>query len=263
MMQFYKHEAVVLVGGKRVECPPMAVTFTIDFDRTPDLNAASIGLYNLSEETENAVKKGGTVILDAGYEGDTGTVFAGRVDELDTTWQGADRVLWLEATDRMDAWFDMEVSMSFAEGTRASKVILALLGQFGLSAGGLELPRDPAYQREVSFTGNLRSALGQVAQDCGTSFQVRGGSVYFGNATGMVSAVRLTPGTGLLGTPGRVDNEHGERYRVDMLFNYRVQAGSPLQLESRRVKGNFFVVKGRHVFGHNRAVTTVEVAQYE
>jgi hypothetical protein len=56
--------------------------FTVPFEDSEKLGTATIEAYNLSPATRNSIKKGMPIILNAGYEGDIGAIFTGKVSQV-------------------------------------------------------------------------------------------------------------------------------------------------------------------------------------
>lgn len=262
----FGREASVSSGGVRLTSPPQDIHFQVRFDTDPEPNLAVIDVFNLSSDTTNRFRRGETVILGAGYRGDVGTIVAGVIDEVRSAWNvargsGNERVLRLEATDASERWMTTRVSRAYRPGIRASQILSDLLGTYGLEIGALQLPEDVSYINGRTLHTTLRAALRQVVEDCGAKLHTSGGAVFIlPPEQGLGVAIVLSPDTGLVESPERIDSDEGEFWRVVSLLNHRIRADSIVKVESRGLSGYFRVVKGEHICGDQDYETRMEVA---
>ena len=80
-MRFWKRAATLQIGSNRYDMANLFFTFEVPFEDSEELGSATIKAYNLSPATRSGIKKGQVVILNAGYEGDVGTIFTGKRSE--------------------------------------------------------------------------------------------------------------------------------------------------------------------------------------
>ena len=261
----FRRQVSVSAGGVKIESPPFDIHFQLRFDTDPEPNLAVIDIFNLSDDTANKVKRGQSVILNAGYAGDMGTILAGTIDEIQSFWEtaggsGNERILRLEAGDATDRWLQSKINKTYKAGTKAGRVVADMLGMFGLEIGAFQLPKDITYINGRTFTGSLQAALRQVVTDCGAKLHIANGVIFIlppekSNQT----AVLLNPDTGLIESPERIEREGEESWRVISLLNHRIRADSIIKIESRKITGFFRVVKGEHVAGDQDFETRIEV----
>jgi hypothetical protein len=265
-MQLFRRRVSVASGGALVESPPFDIHFQLRFDTEPEPNQATIDIFNLADSTVNKFKCGQTVILNAGYEADSGTILAGITDEVRSFWQtvrgaGNERILRLEAGDATDRWLNARISKAYKAGIKASQIIADMLKMFGLEIGAFKLPKDVTYPGGRTFSGSLQSALRQVVSDCGAKMHISNGAVFvLPPDQGNRIAVVLRHDTGLVEYPERIETQDGEeKWRVISLLNHRIRADSIIKVESRNLTGFCRVVKGEHVCGDEDFETRLEV----
>ena len=133
--ELFLREVTVSCGGKEIESPPFDIHFQIRFDDDEEPSDATVDIFNLSDDTVNRMKRGEDLILKAGYKDDVGTIFLGHVDEVESFWDGVDRILRLHVGDATDRWMETHVQKSFAPRMRAGSVMHELLGEFGIEIG--------------------------------------------------------------------------------------------------------------------------------
>lgn len=264
-MQLFRRKISVSSGGALVESPPFDIHFQLRFDTEPEPNQATINIFNLADKTVNKFNRGETVILNAGYEADFGTILAGVIDERRSFWQtvrgaGNERILRLEAGDATDKWLQTRISKSYKAGIKASQVIADMTKMFGLEIGAIRLPKDVTYPAGRSFSGPLQAGLRQVVEDCGAKLHISNGAIFVlrpeqGNEIAFV----LRHDTGLVESPELIETEEGEKWRVISLLNHRFRADSIIKVESRNLTGFCRVVKGEHICADEDFETRMEV----
>lgn len=260
MSEFWMRRIQLLVAGRSVAFPPLRIDFRVDFDTDDDPNTAEIKLYNLSDDTISRLKKGLSLVLNAGYESDVGTIFAGDIAKVRTEWQGVDKITTIIAGDGLNAILNAKVSKTFKPGIRASQIIRDIIGAFGLEVGTIKLAKDVVYQKGKVVQGKLQQVIRQIAKDCQSGVTITNGVIMIRPKTaGTQTGFLLKHDTGLLGTPGYLDSEDAD-YQVESLLNHRITAGSLLKIQSRTANGTFRVVRGSHEANDAAFVTRMEVA---
>jgi hypothetical protein len=230
----------------------LTIQFSIPFDNSDSSNVAEVQIYNLTQETINNIKKGSSVILNAGYRGDAGAVLLGVAERVYTEWQGVDKITTIQVVDGSDSWFNMPVQKSYAEGMTAEEIINDLTAvQSGLMIGALNLPRNHVYLSGKTVKGTLANVIREIAKDCGATCHVTKGKVFIrpsgqGDITGFI----LNSDSGLIASPTQtVKSVNGKDiygWSVRCLLNHRMTTDALIQITSRTANGTFKVEKGRH-----------------
>lgn len=265
-MQF-KRKAEVILGTKSFKSNKFDFEFDVEFDDTPDLNHAEILIYNLSTSTVKSIKNKMPIIINAGYEGDTGSVFIGAVYDMNTIKNGVDRETTIKAIDASNQRGKLGINRSYKKGTRASQIITDLCSLAGLSIGALSLPKDVQYRTGKNVSGKILTLLKRIAEDCNAKFHISKGMAYFrGKKEGQNIRFVFNSNTGLIGSPEPFveedeedENKEIKGYNVTALLNHRVHADSIIELESNVVKGKYRVRKGTHSYSESEMITEMEV----
>lgn len=240
-------KAEVLVAGKKFIKDDFEIDFLVNFDDDPEPNISHVMIYNLSDTTIALLKKGENIILNAGYEGDVGTILLGTIDKQETTWEGIDKVTKLTVGEGSDQWLNAYVNKSYAPGTSSQAILTDLAGMFGMELGELRLVNDITYARGRSVSGMLQSVIRQVVAETNSKFHISQGKILIrpweaGTQTGFL----LNADTGLIESPQPFEEEGKAGYRVRMLLNHRITVDSILQIQSKTANGTFRVRKGSH-----------------
>lgn len=247
----------VTVGTLRVS-EPMRVAFEIERSVRPTPGKAVVRIWNLARDHQAQIEQaaGGQVVIEAGHRSARGLVqlFRGELvrarggdQALRSTRDGLDVVTRIEARDGGRAYQGARISQSFEPGVSVATVLRACADSLGVGEGNL---RDALaaqleaggdrYPEGTILSGQAAHELTRILDGLGMRWSVQHGALQVlrvGRAM-PAQAVRLTPGTGLVGSP-----EVGTRGRVKVraLLSADIAPGRPVVLESERARGRYVV----------------------
>lgn len=251
MAKFWKRKAEVLIAGKKYSLDDVEIDFKVEFDDDPEPNISEITIYNLSDSSISTIKKGSSIILNVGYEGDVGTILLGKVEKSVTTWESVDKNTNIIIGDSSDVWMKTYVSKTYAPGITSKAILRDLAGQFGMELGDFRLTKDITYTKSKSVSGMLQTVMNSIVKETESKFHINKGKMYIrpkeaGDKTGFL----LSSDTGLLESPMPFEEEVDEKtisgYTVKMLLNHRITVDSILQIQSKTANGMFRVLSGTH-----------------
>ena len=266
----FGRKVVIQTGDVTITNDVLDVEFDVPFDDDTEANEATIVVYNLTQNTTKQIKKNAVITITAGYTGDTGMIFSGRVVEIRTKWDGSDRKTTIYAIDRQDMEERDVEEIAYKAGTKASYILKDLVNKLKLPVAVFKVRRDHKYKDKVNITGGLMDNIRRLAGVCGVSAYIHKGKVYVRPLKdGDDISFTVNESTGLIGTPEEFDetetNEdyedavHG--YNVKMLLQHRVATAAIINLNSREANGRFRVRSGRHICNESEFVTEMEVIQ--
>lgn len=264
-MSFWMRSSTLVVGPFQYSLDKLAFEFSVPFEDTEQLMTAEIKLYNLSGSTRASLQKNHPVIINAGYEGDIGCIFVGKVSELKSVHQGLEWITTIKATEAMDEWLQKKVSKTYKEGTDAKTVLEDLLNLFGIEISRMDLAINKTYPRGKVCCGPVRSLLREiVTSDCKSVLLIRHGQVMIRPPeVGTSFGVLLSPSTGLLQTAENSDKteitkaqdtqkaseekaSEGKYFKRECLLNHRIAPGDAVVIQDSTLNGTFVVKKGVH-----------------
>lgn len=264
-MSFWMREASLQIGGKRYGMDDLYFEFEVPFEDSDTLQTAKFKAYNLSEATRKGIKRGDVIILNAGYEGDVGAIFAGQVSACSHKHQNTEWITEISATAAMDQWLSSKVSKTYAKGSTAKEIVSDLLNIFGLEIGEFTLAVNKVYDRGLVCSGKVKDELKKiVVNDCKSRFLIRTGSVYINDpASGLANGIVLTPQSGFLFSGDEVEesvvavgsdsqkssstkSEEGNYVTRECLLNYHIGPAEQITIQSKSLNGRFIVAKGKH-----------------
>ena len=159
-------------------------TFDVPFVDSEELNTAKITAHNLSKATRSEIKRGMVVIVNAGYAGDLGCIFVGKVSRCVSKQQGTEWMTTITAATALDEWLTSEVNKTYAAGSKASAILKDLLNIFGVEIGTFELVVDKEYPRGKVCKGKVKDIVREIATlDCKSRFLIRNGTIIINDPT--------------------------------------------------------------------------------
>ena len=262
-VKFWKRQATLQIGSKRFGMDDLYFKFTVPFEDSEKLGTATIEAYNLSPATRNSNKKGMPIILNAGYEGDIGAIFTGKVSQVSDKHSGTEVITTIAAAEALEEWLSKEVNKTYTAGSKASAIVKDLLNIFGLEVGTMELAVDKEYPRGKVCKGKVKNVLTEiVTSDCKSRFLIRNGIVTINDPkTGTKTGYVLSAESGLLKEAEATDRSEtttrqttvkdGKEkqevtYKRECLLNYHLAPADVVKIKSDTLNGNHLIKGGQH-----------------
>lgn len=233
----------------------LRVTFSIEKHLGSEPNTCTCSVFNLNESSRALFESTPLQVrLDAGYEGQVGTLFVGDLKFGQTKRNGTSRETKLQLGDGHRAYATARFARSFPGGTETLDVVRDVASSMGLrvpkdAADALTLVRQVA--SGTSFHGPSRKALTQVLRKHRMSWSVQDGSLQILGPDGVRAseALVLDQSSGMLDTPefGTPNKKTGKRLLT--VKNYLYPALSPgrkVRVSSLRINGLFRIERVTH-----------------
>lgn len=229
----------------------------IEFDVTktlkPDPNQCQVRIYNLTDDQRKLLtdSKTPSVRLAAGYAGDGLTqLFYGKAFHVVHEFKDADIITTIGTSDGGDECSKARINQSFGPNTKIDTVLRAIVKSLGLKEGNtakiaLALRNSRAadiYLHGTVVSGSCAGELTHLCRSAGLEWSVQDGALQFVELNKAVDnfAVRLTPTTGLIGSPS-VNNKGVVSGQC--LIIQGMAPGRQIEIDSRFVKGRYIVGK--------------------
>lgn len=226
--------------------PVLRVQFELERQMVAAADKGKINIYNLLTENRNAITRGSTVRLVAGYRGRAGLLFTGYVRKVETNQADADVITSLECGDAEPALTYATVNRSYAMPVSLAQVLQDLASDMRVDLGGTivsvkpgvikGLP-DKTYPR-LSLEGPVKKALDALLKPLNIDWTIQSEKLIIlpRNGTQYVSAVVISETSGMIGTPAL-----NEKYMTfQSLLNTQIVPGVLIELRSANQKLNGF-----------------------
>ena len=262
-MRFWERAATLQIGARLYDLSNLFFTFEVPFEDSEELMTATVVAHNLSEATRKGIKRGQVVILNAGYKGDLGTIFVGKVSRAASKQEATEWITTITAAVALEEWLSKEVNKTYAEGSKASAIVKDLLNIFGVEVGTFELVVDKEYPRGKVCKGKVKDVVTEIVTlDCKSRFLIRNGTVIISDpAKGQNMGYHLSASTGLLRSSEEMEDTEpvtnqttidtgeeaeGEGYTRRCLLNYHLGPADVIKITSNSLNGAYLIKSGRH-----------------
>jgi len=257
----------VKVGDERGEGLAFDERFriTLDLSKSLEPNGGDgvIRVYNPAPATrDRLVREAQFVVVSAAYQGvPLGELYSGDVMRTIYKHERPETYLEFEMVDGAIAIRDSKVNLAFAAGTSIRTVLDAVLDSMALPIRETGYEVSGIYQEGVSFTGLARDALDRVVAKAGLTWSIQDGRIQIlaPDAPSVTSVVRLTPDTGLIASPEKLNDtesqsnrKKGDGYSIRALMNPKIEPGKPIILSAEGIQESEYRVDRVHHVGDTR-----------
>lgn len=226
--------------GQALDLSAFRIKFSVKRSNADTPNVADIRVYNLTPQTELQIQQQFTrVVLQAGYEGNYGVIFAGTIKQTIIGRESAtDTFIEIIAGDGDLAYNFAVVSTTLAKGSTPQSQVNAAVGAMapmGTTAGGnTVVPATTLLPRGKVMYGNARTYLRNVAKTTGTDWSIQNEKVVFVPTNSYLpgQAVVINSKTGMIGTP----QQTLQGVNVKTLLNPNIQIATRIQLNNASIQ---------------------------
>jgi hypothetical protein len=241
----FKRKIRVVVNT--IEITDLAMTFTVKKSLKPEPNTADLTIHNLNPDHRSALEqlKTATVLIEAGYEEGTSTLFVGDLRTAVSVDEGPNIITKLSSGDGEKAVKQARVKVSLKKGAaNPAKVLESVAKSLGVQEGNLSQALGKlsglsnCFSEGAVISGSAFKEMNAVCKSLGLTWSIQDGKLQILSLRTALEgvAIKLSPSTGLIGSP-TVDND-GVLSAV-MLLAPDVFPGRKLVLDSKRLQGQY------------------------
>ena len=249
-----------LVSGREIT-DPLTIKFSVPFGDNEKVDTIDIQVYNLKDDTINAIATNQVAILSAGYVDESGVIFSGTLKKKETKWEGLDKVTTFKCIDCSLDYTKTVIKRTYGRDTTASLILRELAHDAGLAIGDIDLPVDFVYRSGKVLNGKIKTLVAEIAKDCEAKLHINKGRIYVRDSKkGDNLGLDISKETGLIDEPEEVEEEMKDEkgsklkndkkkikgYKIKVLLNHRITTDVIIKLTSRKKSGVFRVSKGEH-----------------
>lgn len=237
------------------------IHFDVPFSDDPTPSESSITIFNLAKKSIDHIKKGNRAVIHAGYAGNPGILTVGKIRSLTPTLlSGVDKSTTFTILEGEDYSEKKEVDISFGNGATADTIIRRVASDAGIPLAEVKLKNNKPYSSGYTASGQAMGVLQEIAEACDTSIYYRRGQLVIKNfRDGNTERLVLSPSTGLVNQPQRIENDDYSGWSLQLLLNHKITVGTAVRIKSKNVTGNFYVKSGQHSYDGTNFMTTCEV----
>lgn len=258
-MKLLNRKVKVIAGGYLIEA--LRTTFRVTKRLTKEPNEMELTIYNLNDQQRASMQKLPlAVVLEAGYEDGTATIFSGDARYVDSGREGADWITKIQAGDGERSYRFSAFSESFKSGTSVAAVFQRAAAALGVDADAATAVVNSGvldqFSQGASFHGRASAAIDSLLKGRGFEWSIQDGKLQV-LATGKPlqnAAVLLNANSGLIGVPthaapakpGTKQAFHAPIMKIKSLLQAQLAPGKLMRLESAAVSGNFRIEQVIH-----------------
>jgi hypothetical protein len=259
-MQFDR-VASVIVGkpgqvGTRIDS--VRIRFRVEKTDKPDANQVEAELYNLAPETRSKCQdRDAVIVISAGYKSEGEQVIGiGDVHRYETLYPAPEIITRINCGDGLNSLRESRTTLSYKPGVPLKQILGDIAKSMNLKQLTTDAILNGTYRNGFAFSGQSSEALSKVTNAFGLDWSIQNGHLQITEKGKPANkkAVLLTPETGLIGSPQRVDDvstdskKHAKMpgIKVECLLNPRIEPGGVIEVRSREQKGFFKVITVEH-----------------
>ena len=245
MNKLFKQKTQLIINN--IIMPDLDINFNIKFDAADAQPVNDVTILNLTPETIRNINIGQTLILNAGYFGNLGSILVGKIKNITASNGTVDRSLKLTVTPDINVILTQNVSKSYAPGTLASYIVKDILNEVDIETGTIKLNSDIVYTNGKVISGAIDFILKQIVSETNSFLFVRCNILYITDSEYEINTgVFLNSDTGLIGSPEIIEINGATGYKIKSLLNPLLTVGSVFFLGSKYLSGLFRVQDGTH-----------------
>lgn len=260
MSNLYMRKTAFLVSDREIS-DPLTIKFSVPFGDDEKVDTIDIQVFNLKDDTINAISTNKIAILSAGYVDDNGVIFSGTLKKKETKWEGLDKITTFKCIDSSLDYTKGVIKRTYGRDTSASLILRELARDAGLAIGDIDLPVDFVYRSGKVLNGKIKTLVAEIAKDCESKLHINKGRIYVRDSKkGDNLGLDISKETGLIDEPEEVEEEMKDEkgsklkndkkkikgYKIKVLLNHRITTDVIIKLTSHKVSGVFRVSKGEH-----------------
>jgi len=222
-----------------VDLSELRFRFAVRRGDTQTPNTADIRVYNVSENTAQAIEKEfARVVLQCGYDGNFGIIFDGQIKQVRRGRESTtDTFIDITAADGDSAYNFAISAITLEAGSTPNDHIDALLSSMakrGVGRGYIpDFAGNPLPRGKVLF-GMTRDELRKVAANTSTNWSIQDGKINMVPLTAYIpgEVPVLTAQTGVIGLPEQTQNG----IKLKTLLNPNLKIGQAVRLDNASIQ---------------------------
>lgn len=205
-----KYELHIITDAGTKIISDLRVVFDIIKSMRSYPNIAMIDLYNPNGDTISRLYDDPILILKAGYEGNIGLIFKGRIRNIFNNKVAENRIITIYAGDGQREWENTIINKTYSENIKVKDlvkdVLTTLLETGELNLGSLQDLDDRQADKliGVSLSGSTKDVMDKLANDYSLVWSIQDGEIVVMDENRALEAseiVLVNQTTGMIGSP--------------------------------------------------------------
>lgn len=240
-MKFWNRFTRLHIGSKVITSSDLDIFFDVKANTKGDANVAEITVFNLAEETKQQIAPDIPVLLDAGYSGDYGTIFIGKVEDLYDELVGADVKTTINCISDMSKFTGGSINKTYPANSKLTDIAKDQIQFAGMTNFKID-DNLKVFEKPKIYTSatTLKQNLTEISKNLDYEFSENKGSIMLiKRSSGVIEGFLLNSDSGLLDVRKVTKKEDKDKYDFDVktLLIHRIAQSSIIELDSK-ISGN-------------------------
>jgi hypothetical protein len=238
-----------------IKVSELRVKFEVRKNIESNKNFANVSIYNLSNDSRNRISSDALnlLILKAGYLNNVGlvTICKGNITDVIHEFKTPEIITNLYCKDGFKSIKNKNITLSFSENTRLSRVIEVITSKLGLPVKFANYDKSAFFKTGYACVGSISEVLDDLSKQFDFDWSIQNGEVQIlnKNTSTSIQSVFLSTATGLIETPTRLvrlADDTTTRYQITALLQPNLEVGDLISVESKTLNGVFKVQQLTH-----------------
>jgi hypothetical protein len=213
-LRLFKPDAYIIVtteDGKRIDLSQqdektgrrLDLSFFVEATKDSQPNSGECTIYNLTQDTKNAITAGAKIELFAGYDDNFKLVSIGDIKNVKNPSGATDQPTSIYWGDGIGSYLEAKFVKSFREGVSVADVFSELTSSFGLAVKSVTDELKGQLNGTLSIDGKSKDLLNGLTRDYGLEWSIQDDEVRVVVKGEPIDneAIVISAATGLVGTP--------------------------------------------------------------
>ncbi|MDY4011394.1 MAG: hypothetical protein SOY60_06980 [Fusobacterium gastrosuis] len=249
-MKLFKQVRKLMIDKILIDFDKLDFEFNVQCSDDNKSDIATFTIYNLSETTKKALKKGQVVSLTAGYEELQGVIFNGVVEEVLHKRLDNDIATIIYATPNNYLYTNTIVNKQFKAGITARDILSLLSKEIPFKIDVKGLGKNTNYPNGKAFSNRLSNVIDVIAKDTNSRARLTNNTIEFTEKDKVYSSIiKLNATNGLVRCEKQDSKkdeknekkQEKEKYNLECLLIPIIQINQLLEIESYEYTGKLKV----------------------
>ncbi len=243
-MAYLNQIAELQIKDLIIKYPDLHLEFSFEEKDDNSPQKLQINIFNLSDETANAIDEGQGIRFNIGYGSNLGLIFQGFVNDVRLVKRGAEKITQISAVSSIDS--GKGINVNYSRNVMIRYVIKDICKRLGYKIKNLEVFRNLKFDTGYSEDNINLNSIKRLVEKSESWMSIQGEDIYIYDPRTIrkTNVYFLNFRSGLLKNPNKV-TEKDKRYNyiIESLPINTVKKGSIIQVESETFNGLVQVIE--------------------
>lgn len=238
----------IIIDDMVFEFTNLDIEFEIASKEGLNSETAKVQIYNLSKSTLERLKKGQSLIVEAGYPDNSGVIFNGTVDTLKTELEGVDYVTTIVGTPSNNTFTNTIINVQYNKGITAEEVLKSLEQIIPYKIRLLDIPKNIQYTKGKAFSTRLSNVIKIICADIGAIGTFEKNEIVIKAPNKIYTKlIKLGSINGLIAIKRNSEKNGVDSYTLESVLNPQLKRDQLLEVDSLYYKGRYKITQIKYI----------------